>query len=329
MSNMNYLIFGGGGFIGTHLAKFIAEQKVPKGNIYNFDINNKENIYSEFFYLDVRQPVNIAVEKVNSSVIFNLAAVHTTPGHPDNEYFETNIFGAENICNFARENDIETIVFTSSIAPYGVSEEIKLETTLPTPNTPYGISKLTAEYIHRVWQAEEPLKRKLIIIRPGVVFGKNEGGNFTRLYNSLKKGFFFYPGRKDTIKAAVYVKDVTRILYETSVYEAPGVTTLNLSYYPAPTIEEICRTIAKVTKIKAPKFVVPSRSLKFAAGLMYSSAKLLGKEISGIHPDRVKKLMISTNISGEKLSSSRYYLKYNLEEAINDWFNDCYRRELN
>jgi hypothetical protein len=65
-----------------------------------------------------------------------------------------------------------------------------------------------------------------------------------------------------------------------------------------------------------------------AAGVMYSSAKMFGKEFSGIHPDRVKKLMISTNISGEKLSVSRYKLKFTLEEAVNDWFNDCYRKEL-
>ncbi|MDB5141261.1 MAG: NAD(P)-dependent oxidoreductase [Mucilaginibacter sp.] len=325
---MNYLIFGGGGFIGTHLAKYIAEQRGNIENIYNLDINNKTNDYSKYINLDVRQLVNVEIAKISSSIIFNLAAVHVTPGHNDNEYFEANIFGAENICNFARKNEITTIVFTSSIAPYGVSENIKTEETLPMPNSPYGISKLTAEYIHKVWQAEAPDKRKLIIVRPGVVFGKNEGGNFTRLYKSLKQGFFFYAGRKDTIKAAVYVKDVARILYETSIYEDAGVITLNLTYFPAPTIEKICEAITNVTKIKKPKIVLQSGLLKLAAGVLYSTAKMFGKKINGIHPDRVKKLMISTNISGERLDNSRYRLRYNLEEAITDWFNDCEKREL-
>lgn len=46
---------------------------------------------------------------------------------------------------------IKKVVFTSSIAPYGTAAKLKEETTLPTPNTPYGISKLIVEKIHIVW----------------------------------------------------------------------------------------------------------------------------------------------------------------------------------
>ncbi len=102
-------------------------------------------------------------------------AIHKTPGHNDYEYFETNIKGADNICNYARENKINTIFFTSSIAPYGAFENLKEETSLPMPNTPYGISKLVVEEIYKRWQAEDLLNRRLIILCPGVVFGKGEG----------------------------------------------------------------------------------------------------------------------------------------------------------
>ncbi|MEO3404443.1 NAD(P)-dependent oxidoreductase [Mucilaginibacter sp. CAU 1740] len=322
---MNYIIFGGSGFIGTHLAKLIAD-KFPQEKIYKYDINTK--VSSDYEVLDVRKAIDPAIADLSNSIIYNLAAVHTTPGHPDHEYFETNIFGAENVCNFARKNGINRIVFTSSIAPYGPSEELKEETTLPMPNSPYGISKLTAEYIHKIWQAEDPVNRKLTIVRPGVVFGKSEGGNFTRLYGSLKKKMFFYPGRKDTIKAAVYVKDVARVLYETSIKTNSEVETYNLSYYPAPTIEEICTTIADVTGVAKPKLVVPSGLLKKTAGAVYYAGRTLGKKINGIHPDRVKKLMISTNISGKKLSESPYKLQYSLKEAIEDWFKDCEKQGL-
>ena len=83
--------------------------------------------------------------------IFNFAAVHRTPGHEDHEYCETNICGAKNVVAFAEKWNIKKIVFTSSIAPYGAAEELKKETTLPTPNTAYGISKLVAEKIHEKW----------------------------------------------------------------------------------------------------------------------------------------------------------------------------------
>ena len=323
---MNHIIFGGSGFIGTHLKRYIVETLSLSDKVYSFDLKRK--VSEDFEILDVRKNIDINLANVSDSVIYNLAAVHTTPGHADHEYFEANIFGAQNVCDFARKNNIQTIVFTSSIAPYGASEDYKTEETLPMPNTPYGISKLTAEYIHKLWQAEDPENRKLVIVRPGVVFGKQEGGNFTRLYNSLKKGFFFYPGRKDTIKASVYVKDVARILYEAGQSEKPGHITYNLTYFPAPTIEEICITMAKATHTQAPKVLVPGWALKSAAGSAYFGARVLGKNISGIHPDRVKKLMISTNISGEKLSLSPYKLQFSLQEALEDWYHDCEKTGL-
>ncbi|WP_316801214.1 NAD(P)-dependent oxidoreductase [Pedobacter frigidisoli] len=323
---MNHIIFGGSGFIGTHLKRYINETLALKDKVYSFDL--KKKVSDGFEIVDIRQPINVVIDEVKDSIIYNLAAVHTTPGHPDHEYFEANIFGAQNVCDFARKNNIQTIVFTSSIAPYGASEDYKTEDTLPMPNTPYGISKLTAEYIHKLWQGEDPQNRKLIIVRPGVVFGMQEGGNFTRLYNSLKKGFFFYPGRKDTIKASVYVKDVARILYEAAQQENPGHVTFNLTYFPAPTIEEICETMAEATDVKAPKILVPGWALKSAAGGAYFGARSLGKKISGIHPDRVKKLMISTNISGEKLSKSHYKLQFTLKDALSDWYNDCGQKGL-
>jgi nucleoside-diphosphate-sugar epimerase len=322
---MNHLIFGGSGFIGTHLKQYI-ESNFAEESIYSYDIRKK--VSNGFIDLDVRKPVNIDIPNISDSIIYNLAAVHTTPGHPDHEYFETNVYGAEHICDFANRHDINTIVFTSSIAPYGASETLKVESTLPMPNTPYGISKLTAEYIYKVWQSADPEKRKLVIVRPGVVFGKHEGGNLTRLYNSLSKGFFFYPGRRDTYKASVYVKDVVRILYDAGQNMLPGEETYNLTYYPAPTIERICKTMAKVTGVRLPKILVPGSALISAAGTAYFGARMLGKSINGIHPDRVRKLMTSTNISGRKLDHSPYKLQFTLYEAMEDWFNDCEKSGL-
>lgn len=326
---MNYLIFGGDGFIGQHLIRYlINDLEISKSRIYSLDIKNSGN-YENYHKVDVRKPIDIQLSDLSNSIIFNLAAVHTTPGHPDYEYFETNIKGAENICNFAELNGISKIVFTSSIAPYGASEEEKNEDSLPTPNTPYGISKLIAEYIFRAWQGRDSISRKLSIVRPGVVFGKGEGGNFTRLYEAQRKGFFFYPGRKDTLKASVYVKDVVRILFSTIHDMTTQNTTLyNLTYFPPPSIETICCSISDIAKVSKPRAVIPAGLLKIAASAIYFSGLVIGKKFTGIHPDRVKKLMVSTNINGEKLENSEYKLKFSLMEALEDWFKDCGRNGL-
>ena len=104
----NSLIFGGSGFIGSHLSNLLESRYI------NMDIMGQTR---NFQFVDVRLPIDIEL-KNQVDTIFNLAAIHTTPGHESREYFDTNINGAENVCNFARINKIKTVVFTSSIAPY-------------------------------------------------------------------------------------------------------------------------------------------------------------------------------------------------------------------
>ncbi|MPS72098.1 MAG: NAD(P)-dependent oxidoreductase [Chryseobacterium sp.] len=315
---MNYFIFGGSGFIGTHLVNLISE-KYPNSTIYNLDIKeNNHSGKSVFIYCDVIEKIDIKVSVYPEDIIFNFAAVHTTPGHPDHEYFETNIKGAENVTAFAEKHNIKKLLFTSSIAPYGASEEIKTEITLPMPNTPYGISKLVAEKIHMIWQIKKDTERQLTIVRPGVVFGKGENGNFTRLYWGIKKHRFFYPGRKDTIKASIYVKELVNFMLYRIEMDKADVEIYNCTYEPAFTIEEISNAMMKATGMKRTIYKIPGGTLKFAAGVI----GVLGGRSFGIHPDRVKKLMISTNISGKKLKDSGYKFQYSFDEALKDWYKD-------
>ncbi len=363
---MNYIITGGTGFIGTHLANLLHEQH-PESNIWNLDIVDPAKLdkgdmtekeiqeyttikqwktpvveggtrKATFVYCDVRKPLgNLPFTPTSEDVIFNLAAVHRTPGHPDYTYFETNIRGAENVCAFAEKYGIKKIVFTSSIAPYGAAEELKEETTLPTPNTPYGISKLVAEKIHLAWQAggkrsfdfaqdDKGLvknERQLTIVRPGVVFGKGENGNFTRLYWGIKGHKFMYPGRKDTVKAAIYVKELVRFMVWSLDNQKSGAEIYNCTFEPAYSIEEICETIKTVTGMNNRIPFVPSWLLMSAASVIGT----LGAPM-GICPARVRKLMISTNICGKKLAESGYQFKWSFEEAISDWFEDNKRMFL-
>ncbi len=82
-----------------------------------------------------------------------------------------------------RKLAVKILFFTGSISLYGVSESVKDELTLPVPVTAYGASKLTAEKIHQIWRAKDANDRRLVIVRPGVVFGPGEGGNISRLFN--------------------------------------------------------------------------------------------------------------------------------------------------
>lgn len=334
---MNYIIFGGSGFIGTHLIHLLKKDVVkPNDKIYDIDIvmPGEEGVVPgivekidgvEYIRADVRNPIEFDFESTKEDIIFNLAAVHRTPGHRDYEYFETNIHGAENVTVFAEKHGINKILFTSSIAPYGAGEELKDETTLPTPNTPYGISKLVAEKIHQMWQVKD-VKRELTVVRPGIVYGKGEHGNMTRLYNGIKKHYFAYTGRKDTIKACIYVKELVNFFKYCMIdNSSPGTSLYNCTYEPAYNIEEICITMQKAINLRHYIPLIPSWMLMTAAVIL---GPIGGKKI-GIHPARVKKLMVSTNICGKKLAESGYKFLYTFEETFHDWYRDCNMEGLN
>lgn len=328
---MNYIIFGGSGFIGTHLIHLLKAECVSANDkIYDLDIVMpgeegvvpgivEKNEGVEYIRLDVRKPFNFNFTPTPDDIIFNLAAVHRTPGHADYEYFETNIRGAENVTAFAEKYGIKKILFTSSIAPYGPGEDEKEETTLPTPESAYGISKLVAEKIHEKWQVQDK-SRELTIVRPGIVYGKGEHGNMTRLYKGQKGHYFVYTGRKDTIKASIYVKELCLFFkYRMIDNDFPGYDLYNCTFEPAYNIQQICETMQKATGMKRHIPLIPG-------GLLMTAARILGpiggKKV-GIHPARVKKLMVSTNISGVKLSKCGYKFHYTLEESFRDWFKDC------
>jgi nucleoside-diphosphate-sugar epimerase len=320
----SFVIFGGCGFIGSHVVDLLRE-KYPDAKIYIADLladaAQSDGVIS-YQRVDVRNSIELQGDFGANTLVFNFAAIHRTPGHPDYAYFETNIRGAENVCDFARKHGIENIVFTSSIAPYGAAEELKTEETLPTPNTPYGISKLVAEKIHREWAAENA-SRRLSIVRPGIVFGKGENGNMTRLYKALKKRKFAYAGRKDTIKACIYVKDLVRVMLAMGEAEGEKTKLYNCCYYPSFTIEQIANTMLKATGMRRRIPFIPRKPMMAAATL----CGLFGGLGLGICPARVRKLMVSTNIDSQKLAKD-YPLSYSLEDAFRDWFKDCGEEEL-
>lgn len=281
------LVTGGSGFIGTHLTRRLVSMGA---SVISLDLKAPRERLEGVRYVtaDVRDLGGLDVSKLDR--IFNLAAVHTTPGHPDHEYYDTNIGGALEVTKLAVRTGATQIVFTSSISVYGPSEEKKLETTAPAPTSAYGRSKLMAEKIHEQWLNAAP-GRRLTVARPAVVFGAGEGGNFTRMASLLGKGVFIFPGRRDTIKSCIYVEDLLDLMLAAASQPEPYVL-FNGSYPECPTLEKIVTLLRDRYFPKAKLVDVPSGVVLGAAGVLkaFSHAGL------GIHPDRVYKLLRSTYV---------------------------------
>ena len=311
--SVDYLIFGGSGFVGTHFSNYLED---IGSSFLIADIIEPIKQDSPYEVSDVREKICLNVENNSETIIINLAAVHKTPGHDSKDYFDTNIKGAENVCDFARDKNINTILFTSSIAVYGTYEDKKSEKNLSMPDIPYGISKLSAEYIHKKWQAEDPSNRRLIILRPAVVFGMYEKANFTRLINSLRRNYFAYVGRKDTKKACVYVKDLAQVIYEFSIDMSIKIDTFNVAYNPSLSIEEIVSSVSVIGDMKFPRFVVPRWLIIFLSGIMYFIFKK-----KDFNPKRMNKLVISNDIDSVKVNN-KIKFNFGFSKGISDWMDE-------
>jgi GlcNAc-P-P-Und epimerase len=329
------VLFGGTGFIGTHLAQHLLRNDLAE-KIVLVDLNAPRDFpYTQLLHSgltsgkvvfvahDVRKPVPPGLLPDHADLIFNLAAVHREPGHRPHEYFETNLAGADNVCNWAGEVDCKTLVFTSSISPYGPSEERRTETSLPVPETPYGSSKLAAEKIHLGWQAAKE-NRKLLILRPGVVFGPGEGGNVTRLVRSLVKGYFVYLGNRKTIKAAGYVKELClAAMFSLEALRDTGRSTLliNFTMDPPPTVEQMVNAILTVIGKTRKPFNAPRRLLFALSYPLLAVERVFGVKLP-INPVRLRKLVRSNNIWPDQLKALGYQYNYTLESAFRDWKQD-------
>src|SRR4051812_32591588 len=98
------IVFGGAGFIGTHLTTYlVSSQKYER--VVSIDIGQPRAHVAgvEYLYHDVRETIDPNISNGSPADIFNLAAVHVTPGHPDGDYYYTNVLGAVNVCRFADE----------------------------------------------------------------------------------------------------------------------------------------------------------------------------------------------------------------------------------
>lgn len=327
---MRVVIFGGAGFIGAHYARHLLEEH-PEAQVVLCDrlpldanrfapalIKALGSPRVTFCQIDLRQRIPDSLADGGVDLIVNFAAIHREPGHEAWEYFETNLLGAENVCRFAEESGCKTILFTSSISPYGPSEKARDERSLPVPATPYGASKLAAEKIHLAWQRGGG-SRKLLIVRPGVVFGPGEGGNVTRMIKYVRKGLFVYLGNKDVRKAGVFVKELCRMcdwgLERLSDPEFcnihPGAAFFNASFAKPPSVEDYVKAIKAVGGYTRPTFSIPFK-------LIYS-ASFFFMGLGGIHPVRMRKLIRPNLILPTFLSELKYSWKWTLEEALADW----------
>ena len=180
--NKPVLVTGADGFIGSHLvelllAKGFNVRALCQYNSFNYwgwleDIHNER---LEVVCGDVRDP-NFCREICNSvGTVFHLAALIAIPYSyvaPDS-YVDTNIRGTLNMCQAARDMNVDRIIVTSTSEVYGTAQYVPIDEKHPRqPQSPYSATKIGADAIAKSFYNAFDLP--LVIARPFNTYGPRQ-----------------------------------------------------------------------------------------------------------------------------------------------------------
>ncbi|MCL4469025.1 MAG: SDR family oxidoreductase [Deltaproteobacteria bacterium] len=197
-----FLITGGAGFIGSNIADRLLEQGHSVRVIDNFLTGKRENLSkalsSQRFELiegDIRNLDTVRRACEGIDFVLHEAAIPSVPRSIDDPIAtnEVNINGTLNVLKASYENKVRRVVYAASSSAYGDTAVLpKKEDMIPSPLSPYAVSKLTGEYYCRVFTSVYGLET--VSLRYFNIFGPRQDPNSTyaavvpRFITALLKG---------------------------------------------------------------------------------------------------------------------------------------------
>jgi len=156
---MKFLVTGGAGFIGSHIVDALAGNGDKVKVLDDFSSGRMENLKDVFDKIELikgdirnKEIVRSAMEGVD--YVLHQAALRSVPKSLANPelYNDVNINGTLNILTSARDAKVKRVVMASSSSVYGEADRLpEKEDFLPKLISPYGLTKLAAEYYSRIF----------------------------------------------------------------------------------------------------------------------------------------------------------------------------------
>jgi len=157
-----YVVTGGAGFIGSHIAEALLHRNHTVRIVDNFSTGKAENISSfrkdvEVFPLDIADGSGLSEAFRGADYVIHEAAIPSVPKSMLDPVTSNraNVDGTLNVLVAARDAGVKRLVYASSSSLYGDSPTLpKHELMPPNPLSPYGAQKLFAEiYCQVFWKA--------------------------------------------------------------------------------------------------------------------------------------------------------------------------------
>jgi UDP-glucose 4-epimerase len=156
-----YVVTGGGGFIGSHIAERLLAEGHRVHIVDNFATGKRANLAHlsgdlHLFDVDIRDRAALTPAFDGADYVFHEAALPSVPRSVADpiETNEVNVTGTLNVLLAARDAGVKRLAYAASSSAYGDAEgDFKVETMPPRPLSPYGVSKLAGEYYCQAFSA--------------------------------------------------------------------------------------------------------------------------------------------------------------------------------
>ena len=261
---------------------------------------------------DVRN-IDSLRKTITGNIVINLAAVHRDDVQNKDDYKQTNVNGAKNVISVCNENKIDKIIFTSTVAVYGLVGFSASEEDKVNPFNEYGRTKFEAEEQLRSWQSRED--NSLIIIRPTVIFGEGNRGNVYNLLNQIALGKFLMVGAGENKKSMAYIGNIVAFL-EACILSEQKYALYNYVDTPDLTMNHLVHLVRKRLKAKDGVGLRVPFWLGLLLGYLADGASKLTSKNLPVSSLRVKKFAASSQFQSAKASLEGFVPPFRLEEGL-------------
>jgi UDP-glucose 4-epimerase len=252
------LITGVAGLLGSRLADYLCDNNICEvvgiddlSGGYFENVNPKVKFYklelSSDSFLD-----NI-FKKNKFDYVFHFAAYAAEGLSPFIRSFnyKNNLISTTKIINNCIKNDVNRLIFTSSMAVYGAAEPPFIESYKPNPIDPYGIAKYACEMDIQI--AGEQHNLDWCIIRPHNVYGENQNiwDKYRNvlgiwMYKKINNLPFTIYGDGEQKRAFSYIDDCVEYIWKCATLKEASKQIINMGGLKEYKIKDAANILAEV-----------------------------------------------------------------------------------
>ncbi|AQW97099.1 NAD-dependent epimerase/dehydratase family protein [Elizabethkingia anophelis] len=314
---MKIAVIGGSGFVGTRLIDILVS--TGQYNLLNIDKNISEKFPDISVIGNVMNKETLIFQLQGTDVVVLLAAEHRDDVAPVSLYYDVNVEGMRNTLEAMEANNVKRIVFTSSVAIYGLDKNNPDESFPADPFNHYGKSKWNAEQLLQEWYKKHE-DWNINIIRPTVIFGEGNRGNVYNLLNQIANGKFMMIGKGNNQKSMSYIRNVIAFIKFLIEEKKSGYNIYNYVDKPDFTTNDLVHHTSEILNKNIPTTHIPYW-IGMLGGYGFDILAWLSRKKLNISSVRVKKFCAVTQYDSTKAMTSGFKPPYTMEEGLKNMLN--------